>query len=46
VEDNNKPLAPGRFNRVDVDLRQRFGQVDVGNFSSQCRTQILDFYGH
>ena len=46
MEDDDKPLAPGGFDRVDVGLRNRPGQIDVGDFRAQCGVQILDLYSH
>jgi hypothetical protein len=35
MEDNDKPLAPRGFDRVDIRLRQRFRHVDTVDFSTQ-----------
>jgi hypothetical protein len=46
MEDDDKPLAPRGFDRVDIGLRQRLRDVDTVDFRAQCGVQIFDRYNH
>jgi len=46
MEDDDKPLAPRGFDRIDIRLRQRFRHVDTVDFSTQWGVQVLDRYSH
>src|SRR6516162_5772320 len=46
MEDDDEPLAPRGFDRIDIGLRQRFRHVDTVDFSTQWGVQVLDRYSH
>src|SRR5580704_17519301 len=42
MEDDDKPLAPRGFDRVDIGLRQRLRDVDAVDLRAQRGVQMLD----
>ena len=46
MEDDDKPLAPRGFDRVDIGLRQRLRDVDTVDFRAQRGVQISDRHSH